>query len=96
MKLNDLLSNDVITSIAKAAGASKGDTTSVLATALPELVKSMASNASTKSGASSLAKALEDHASDASASSLLKNIDNYCFFRVKCLYTGRLTSTTLT
>ena len=75
MKLNDLLSNDVITSIAKAAGASKGDTTNVLATALPELVKSMATNASTKSGASSLAKALEDHASDASASSLLKNID---------------------
>ena len=75
MKLNDLLSSDVITSIAKAAGASKGDTTNVLATALPELVKSMASNASTKSGANSLAKALDDHASDASASSLLKNID---------------------
>ena len=75
MNLKDLLSSDVIASIAKSAGASKSDTTSVLATALPELVKSMASNASTKSGAKSLAKALDDHASDDSVSSLLKNID---------------------
>lgn len=75
MNLKDLLSSDVIASIAKSTGASKSDTTSVLATALPELVKSMASNASTKSGAKSLAKALDDHASDDNVSSLLKNVD---------------------
>ena len=75
MKLTDLLSGDVISSIAKSAGASKADTQSVLANALPDLVKSMANNASTKDGAKSLAKALDDHTSDASASSLLKNID---------------------
>jgi len=75
MKLNDLLSGDVIASIAKSAGASKGDTTNVLANALPDLVKSMASNASTKSGAQSLAKALDDHTTDEGITSLLKNID---------------------
>lgn len=75
MKLTDLLSSDVITSIAKSAGASKNDTTSVLANALPDLVKSMASNASTKDGAKSLSKALDDHTTDEGISSLLKNID---------------------
>ncbi len=75
MKLTDLLSGDVIASIAKSAGASKSDTASVLANALPDLVKSMATNATTKDGAKSLAKALDDHTSDASAASLLKNID---------------------
>lgn len=75
MKLNDLLSSDVIASIAKSTGASKSNTTSVLANALPDLVKSMASNASTKDGAQSLSKALDDHTTDAGISSLLKNID---------------------
>ena len=75
MKLNDLLSSDVIASIAKSAGASKSDTSSVLANALPDLVKSMASNASSKDGAKALAKALDDHTSDEGISSLLKNID---------------------
>ncbi len=75
MNLNDLLSSDVISSIAKSAGASKGDTSSVLANALPDLVKSMASNASTKEGAKSLSKALDDHTTDNGIGSLLKNID---------------------
>ena len=75
MKLNDLLSSDVIAFIAKSAGASKSDTSSVLANALPDLVKSMASNASSKDGAKALAKALDDHTSDEGISSLLKNID---------------------
>ena len=76
MKLNDLLSSDVIASIAKSTGASKSDTSSVLASALPDLVKSMASNASTKEGAKSLEKALDDHTTDAGIASLLKNIDS--------------------
>ena len=75
MNLNDLLSNDVIESLAKSTGASKEDTSSVLANALPDLVKSMASNASTKEGAKSLEKALDAHTSDDGIASLLKNID---------------------
>lgn len=75
MNLNDLLSNEVLESLAKSAGASKKDTSSVLANALPTLMKSMASNASTKEGAKSLEKALDDHASNAALSTLLGNID---------------------
>lgn len=75
MNLNDLLSSDVIESLAKTAGASKEDTSSVLANALPDLVKSMATNASTKEGAKSLEKALDAHTSDDGITSLLKNID---------------------
>ena len=75
MNLSDLLSGDVIEALAKSAGASKKDTSSVLANALPTLMKSMASNASTKDGAKSLEKALDDHTSDDALSTLLGNID---------------------
>ena len=64
MNLSDLLSGDVIEALATSTGASKKDTSSVLANALPTLMKSMASNASTKEGAKSLEKALNDHTSD--------------------------------
>lgn len=75
MNLSDLLSGNVIEALAKSAGASKKDTSSVLANALPTLMKSMASNASTKDGAKSLEKALDDHTSDDALSTLLGNID---------------------
>ena len=75
MNLSDLLSGDVIEALAKSTGASKKDTSSVLANALPTLMKSMASNASTKEGAKSLEKALNDHTSDDALSTLLGNID---------------------
>ena len=75
MNLNDLLSSEVLETLAKSAGASKKDTSSVLANALPTLMKSMATNASTKEGAKSLEKALDDHASNAALSTLLGNID---------------------
>ena len=75
MNLSDLLSSEVLESLAKSTGASKADTSSVLANALPTLMKSMASNASTKDGAKSLEKALDDHTSDDALSTLLGNID---------------------
>lgn len=75
MNLLDLLSSDVISSVAKSAGTSSKDTASVLASALPDLMKSMAGNASTKEGAASLSKALDAHTSDSSVADLLKNID---------------------
>ncbi len=75
MNLNDLLSGEVLEALAKSTGASKKDTSSVLANALPTLMKSMASNASTKEGAKSLEKALDDHTTDDALSTLLGNID---------------------
>ncbi len=75
MKLTDLLSGDVIESLAKSTGASKKDTTSVLANALPDLMKSLSKNASTKEGAASLSKALDNHTTDDGIGSLLQNID---------------------
>lgn len=75
MNLSDLLSEQVISAIAKSAGSNKKETTSVLANALPALVGKMADNASTKDGAESLAKALDDHTTSSGISSLLKNID---------------------
>ena len=75
MNLIDLLSGDVIESLAKSTGASKKDTSTVLATALPTLMESMASNASTKEGAKSLEKALNDHTSDDALSTMLGKID---------------------
>jgi hypothetical protein len=75
MNLTDLLSNEVLESLSKSTGASKADTSKVLANALPVLMKSMASNASTKEGAKSLEKALDAHSSNDMLSTLLKNID---------------------
>lgn len=75
MNLNDLLSADVISSIARSTGNTQKDTTNVLANALPALVVAMANNASTKDGADSLAQALDHHTTSASLTSLLGNVD---------------------
>ena len=75
MKVTDLLSGSVISSIAKSTGTTKNETQSVLANALPTLVKSMAKNASTESGAASLSKALANHTTTESLTGLLKNVD---------------------
>lgn len=75
MNLNDLLSGDVISSIARSTGNTQKDTTNVLANALPALVSAMANNASTKDGADSLARALDRHTTGDSLASLLGNVD---------------------
>lgn len=75
MNLKDLLSGDVIEALAKSTGASKKDTSSVLANALPTLMKSMVNNASSKEGAKSLEKALDDHTSGDALTTLLDKID---------------------
>ena len=75
MNLNDLLSGSVISSIAGQTGTSEKDTQNVLANALPALVGAMAKNTSTKDGANSLAKALDDHTCNDGLAELLQNAD---------------------
>ena len=75
MNITDLLSGSVISSIAESTGATEKDTASVLANALPTLVSAMASNASTKDGADSLAAALDHHTTSSGLSALLQNVD---------------------
>lgn len=75
MYLNDLLSGSVISSIAGQTGTSEKDTQNVLANALPALVGAMAKNTSTKDGANSLAKALDDHTCNEGLAELLQHAD---------------------
>ena len=80
MNITDLLSGSVISSIAESTGATEKDTASVLANALPTLVSAMASNASTKDGADSLAAALDHHTTSSGLSALLQNVETKSVF----------------
>lgn len=75
--LSALSSADALSAIGEKAGTTKKQTQSVLTQGLPMLLQTMQGNASSKSGAASLAKALLSHAdSDTSdAGSFLKNVD---------------------
>ena len=74
--LSSLTSNDVISEISKKFNIDSSKVSSVISNALPTLIGALQKNASTESGASALAKALGDHASNAgSLISNLKNVD---------------------
>jgi hypothetical protein len=72
-----LLGSTSIKTLSETSGANKSQVQQVLQDALPTLVQSMQKNASTKSGADSLSKALSDHAKDDTSNigSFLKNVD---------------------
>lgn len=75
--LSVLTNSDNVSSLSKNTGAQPEQISDLLQKAVPILMKGMEQNASSKEGASSLAKALDDHAKDdvSDISSLLKNID---------------------
>jgi len=73
--LGNLTSSDVLSSLAGKAGISTEDASSVLSNALPQLVSSLQSNASSEEGAASLLNALKQHASADSLASLVENAD---------------------
>ena len=72
-----MLSGDGVSALGKSADAKKSQVSSVLDSALPLLLTGMKNNASTKAGASSLNKALKDHAKDDTSDigSFLQNVD---------------------
>lgn len=77
-KLLSAFSNsDSVSALSQSSGAKPGQVSDLLAKAIPILMKGMEQNASTETGANSLAKALDDHAggdiSDTGA--FLKNVD---------------------
>ena len=65
-----MLSGDGVSALGKSADAKKSQVSSVLDSALPLLLTGMKNNASTKAGASSLNKALKDHAKNDTERSL--------------------------
>jgi len=77
MLKDTLLGSSSINTLSETSGANKNQVQQVLMDALPTLVQSMQKNASTKSGADSLSKALSDHAKDDTSNigSFLKNVD---------------------
>ena len=72
-----MLSGDGVSALGKSADAKKSQVSSVLDSALPLLLTGMKNNASTKAGASSLNKALKDHAKNDTSDigSFLQNVD---------------------
>ncbi len=72
MNLNDIMSASTLKGIGKKANATPEEVKSVLSTALPVLVQSMANNAKNGEGAESLDKALSQHASSGAS---VKNVD---------------------
>ncbi len=82
MNIMDLISqftdSSTLSSLGAAAGTSNSDqVSSLLSSALPMLLQAMTNNSQSKKGASSLAKALDDHAADkvTSVSDSVKNAD---------------------
>lgn len=74
--MNGVLSGSGAQALATNSGASNDQVQSVVSSALPLLLQSMASNASDKDGADSLAGALADHAkTDGSLAEQLQNAD---------------------
>jgi len=71
------LGDQSISALSKSSGANKKQVQQVLINGLPTLIRNMQKNASTKSGAASLAKALSDHARDntSDVSAFLGNAD---------------------
>lgn len=72
MNLNDIMSASTLKGIGKKANATPEEVKSVLSTALPVLVQSMANNAKEGEGAESLDKALSQHAASKAS---VKNVD---------------------
>ena len=72
--ISSLTGNDVVNEIGKKFDVDSNKVSSVITSALPTLIGAMQKNASTESGAASLAKALGDHAGN--AGSLLGNLQN--------------------
>lgn len=72
-----MLSGDGVSALGKSADTKKSQVSSVLDSALPLLLTGMKNNASTKAGASSLNKALKDHAKNDTSDigSFLQNVD---------------------
>lgn len=74
MNLNNIMSASTLKGIGKKTNATPSEVESVLSTALPLLVQSMANNAKDEEGAQSLSTALSQHASS-NVNSKLKNVD---------------------
>ncbi len=72
MNLNDIMSAATLKAIGKKANATPEEVKSVLSTALPVLVQSMANNAKDGEGAESLNNALSQHAASKAS---VKNVD---------------------
>lgn len=74
---NSLLGDSSLKTLSKNSGASQDQVQQVMGLALPVLMKNMQSNASTKKGETSLAKALADHGTDdvSNISAFLANVD---------------------
>ena len=70
--LGSLAGNDTVNEISKKFNIDTNKVSSVISTALPTLIGAMQKNASTESGAASLAKALGDHANN--SGSMLSNL----------------------
>lgn len=74
--LSSLAGNDTVNEISKKFNIDTNKVSSVITSALPTIIGAMQKNASTESGAASLAKALGDHAGNANSMiSNLKNVD---------------------
>lgn len=75
--MNTLLSSDTVSGVSKKTGASKGDVTSVLTSALPMLLQGAQSQADDKETAAGFEKALDDHSKDDTSNlrSFLKGVD---------------------
>lgn len=81
MDIGNLLSvftnTESVNALSNNSGAEPGQVSDLLQKALPILMKGMQQNAASETGASSLAKAMDDHAGDdiSNIGSFLKNID---------------------
>ncbi len=62
--LGEVLSEKTLSNVAEAVGVSSEEVSEVVSAAIPTLISAMSKNASSKEGAESLDKALEEHASN--------------------------------
>ena len=75
MLTSSMTSDDSLSALTQASGASKDQVSSLVSSALPQLMSAMAGNAKSADGAASLMKALSQHTSTASVSDQIKNAD---------------------